>query len=94
MNLAEHPQAIDLSKRISASEEKCIPVMIIMPVQGGITGSVRQGDTPGLFILTANVDIGGTGTGALMDFSFTADKPISIGYPDLTGQEPKSRIIQ
>jgi len=94
MNVAEHPQAIDLSKRIAASKQDCIPVMIILPVQGPMTGSVRASDTPGLFILTANVDVAGTGQAQPMDFSFTADKPITIGHPDLTDMQPKSKIIQ
>ena len=94
MNLAEHPQAIDLLKRIAASDEKCIPVMAILPVQGPITGSLREAGTPGLFILTAKVAIEGTGKEGMMDFALTADKPITIGHPDLTQDAGKSRIIQ
>jgi hypothetical protein len=94
MNIAEHPQALELSKRIASSDEKCIPVMMILPVQGSITGSLRESGTPGLFILTANVQIQGTNETGLMDFTLTADKPISVGFPSLTEKESKNRIIQ
>jgi hypothetical protein len=100
MNLAEHPQALDLSKRIRLVESedkntpKSIPVQIMMPGMGQLMGALREGGTPGLFILTSKVDIKGTGQTGVMDFAFTADKPTAIIHPDLTAQEPKSRIIQ
>lgn len=92
MSLADHPQAIDLTKRIAASGEGCIPVMVILPVQGPITGSLRESGTPGLFILTAKVDV--EGTEAVMDFTVTGDKPVTVGHPNLTVEESKSKIIQ
>ncbi len=96
MNLSEHPQTLDLNKRIALSVEvddevPFVTALVIFPVQGPVMGSIRKGDTPGLFVMTANTDIGGTGKPVLMDFNFTADKPISIAYPEL--EEPKSRII-
>lgn len=98
-NIAEHPQAIDLAKRISASEldEKSVPVQLLMPGMGQLMGVVRMGSTPGLFILTSNVEIKGKpGTPSqqgVMDISFTADKPTAIIHPDLTQEKPEGRII-
>jgi hypothetical protein len=57
-----------------------------------MTGSVRAAETPGLFILTANVDV--SGNTQPMDFAFTADKPVTVGFPDLTDMAPRSKIIQ
>jgi hypothetical protein len=94
MNLSEHPLAIDISKRIasSESEDKSIPVQLYMPVMGMMMGTVRAGDVPGLFVMRANVKVADTGQQGLMDFSFTADKPIAAIFPNLTGVEEK-RII-
>lgn len=96
MNLLDHPQTIDLQKRIAASksEDKCIPVQAFFPVQGMMMGTVEQSETPGLFVMTARVRIEGSNQEGVMKFSFTADKPISIIHPDLTQEEGRSRIIQ
>jgi len=65
-----------------------------MPIFGQMVGAIRAGDTPGLFILTSNVKIEGAGQEGVMDFVFTADKPIMIIHPDLTEPPGTSRIIQ
>lgn len=98
MNLAEHPLAIDLEKRLGAIEGSeadppSIPVLIFMPAMGRLEGALRRGSTPGLFILASQVEIQGQGAQGMMDFAFTADKPIVIIHPNLTKDE-KSRIIQ
>lgn len=92
MNLLDHPQTIDLQKRLSASDEGCLPVQIFMPAQGSMQGALRQSEVPGLFILTSNVDA--AGQKGMMNFYFTADKPIWIIHPDLTKEPGVSRIIQ
>jgi len=99
MNLAEHPQALDLQKRLSTAEvhegqPPCIPVVMFMPGVGKIQGALRAGNTPGIFILSSNVQIEGTSQAGVMEFSFTADQPFMIIHPDLTQEEGKSRIIQ
>lgn len=96
MNLAEHPQAIDLMKRLNAvdGEEKVIPVIAFMPAMGRVEGALREGGIPGLFILTSKVEIKGEKVQGMMDFAFTADKPIVIIHPNLTQEAGKSRIMQ
>jgi hypothetical protein len=93
MNLSEHPLALDLQKRISASDERAIPVLIFMPAMGRLEGLLRQSDTPGCFILASQVEIQGQGMQGVMDFAFTADKPIVIIHPNSTQAQPESRII-
>ena len=97
MNLAEHPQALGLMKRINASEAdpKFTPAQIFMPYLGAMMGTVRLGSVPGLFTMTSNVEITGADIGnkGIMDFDFTADQPIMITYPDLTQDNEKSKII-
>ena len=97
MNLAEHPQALGLMKRINASEAdpKFTPAQIFMPFLGPLMGTVRLGSVPGLFTLTSNVEIKGIDIGnkGIMDFDFTADQPIMITYPDLTQGNEKSKIV-
>jgi hypothetical protein len=100
MNLAEHPLALDLMKRLNASEaeDKTLPVLIYMPVMGRLEGALRQGDVPGVFIVASQVEIKDGGRGesqrGVMDFTFTADKPIVIIHPNLTQAKPVSRIVQ
>jgi hypothetical protein len=97
-NLAEHPIALDLMKRIAAADEvegkRSIPAQIFFPGMGQMMGLCRAGETPGIFILSSNVKIQGGGQEGVMDFSFTADKPITIIHPDLTQEPGGSRIIQ
>jgi hypothetical protein len=95
-NLAEHPIALDLMKRISATEaeDKSIPVQVFFPGMGQMMGACRAGDTPGLFILASNVNIEGSGQQGVMEFFFTADKPVTIIHPDLKQEPGGSRIIQ
>jgi hypothetical protein len=96
MNLAEHPIALDLMKRLAASdaEDKTIPITAIMPGMGPVMGALRKGEVPGSFVLASNCTIQGTDMTGVMDFSFTADKPIVIIHPNLTRSEPVSRIVQ
>lgn len=99
MNLSEHPQALDLQKRLAAVETPegippCIPVVMFMPGIGKMQGALRAADTPGLFVLASNVQIEGTSQAGVMEFSFTADVPFTIIHPDLTQEEGKRRIIQ
>lgn len=98
-SVLEHPQTLDLKRRLEAvseseSKDKCIPVQLFMPVQGMMMGTVELGEVPGLFVMTARVRIEGSNQEGMMKFSFTADKPISIIHPDLTEAPEKSRIIQ
>jgi hypothetical protein len=97
MNLAEHPVALDLMKRISAcaADDKSIPVQIFFPGMGQMMGACRSADTPGLFILASKVKIEGSSQQeGIMEFYFTADKPMTIIHPDLTETPANSRIIQ
>ena len=94
MHLADHPLALDIQKRIAAADGDSIPVMIFMPALGRMEGALRQSDTPGCFILASQVEIQGVGAQGMMDFAFTADKPITIIHPNLTKEAGKSRIIQ
>jgi len=97
MNFAEHPIAIDLNRRIAASEaeDKSIPVQIFFPGMGQMMGAVTSDPSiPGLFTMMGKVQIQGTGQEGIMKFTFTADKPITVIHPDSTPDKGKSRIIQ
>lgn len=101
MNLAEHPLAIDLSKRLATAKEKegeSIPVQAIFPVIGQMLGALRASEIPGLFILASNMKIEsnrGPAKEGVMDFSFTADQVIGIIHPNIDDMEnPKTpRIV-
>lgn len=97
MNLAEHPLALDLTKRIAAvqgQEEKTIPVQIYFPGMGQMMGACRKTSTPGLFVLASNVNVEGTGQTGVMDFHFTCDKVTTIIHPDLNQAPGGSNIVQ
>jgi hypothetical protein len=93
MNLAEHPQALQLSKLIAQSDEGCVAAMMVLPVQGPVAGAIRESGVPGLFIISYKAQMGQGGPEKVMNAHFTADKPITIDYPSLTEVEPESRII-
>lgn len=100
MNLAEHPLALDLAKRISSVDapagapDKTIPVQIFFPDMGQLMGACRMTDTPGLFAVTTKVQIEGTGQSGVMEFFFTCDKVTAIIHPNLKQAPGSSSIIQ
>lgn len=94
MNLIDHPLALDMSKRISDSDEGCIPAQVFFPGMSPMAGSLTLADhrTPGVFCLTAMVTVNEKkGEAQAMRFLFTADKPTCVHFPELPPEE--SRII-
>jgi hypothetical protein len=88
MNLAEHPIALDIRRRLLDSKDEngnqidYVPATVVFPGMPNLMGELRPSDkTPGLFSLTSIVELGQGGKKGLMDFCFTADRPITIIYP-------------
>lgn len=91
-NLAEHPQALHLSKKIRDTGEGCVAARIFMPglvLQGAIKEVENE---PGLFEILAPVQSAPNEPPTPEVFTFTADQIISINWPQLP--EEKSSIIQ
>jgi hypothetical protein len=91
MNLAEHPLALDLQKRIAAADEDHIAAAVLLPGLPQLMGELRM-RAPGLFTITSHVNLGNTGQTGLMDFVFCADKAVSVLFPS-THKPEESRIV-
>lgn len=81
--LSEHPHALDLNRRIDSSDEDAIPALILLTGMPKLIGAIRKADIPGLFIIKAKVRIGEDGEEGLQDFTFCADRVVTVNYPEL-----------
>lgn len=103
MNFAEHPIAIDIDNRLAearaaqgsapgGSDDVFIAATVIFPGMPQLMGEVRK-SAPGLYTVTSNVKLGDTGQAGRVDFTFTADKPVTILYPSAHEVSEQSRIV-